>query len=169
MRLATTLSLVTANAIVAEALSLGRAADCLPLTVVALDAGGKLIAMQSEDGSGLMRFDIAFGKAYGALGMGMSSRLIRDRLATRPSFQAALATAADGRFIPVPGGVLIQDPDGVTLGAVGISGDTSERDEYCAIQAIKAAGLHCEPAEPDPDWQESSLSGPLPSQTEESE
>jgi uncharacterized protein GlcG (DUF336 family) len=105
----------------------------LPLTVVVLDAAGKIVASQSEDGSGLMRFDIARGKAWGALGMGMSSRLIRDRLASRPSFQAALATVADGRFVPVPGGVLVMAEDGTVIGAVGVSGDTSEKDEYCAI------------------------------------
>ena len=90
-----------------------REAGLLPLTVVALDAGGKPVAMQSEDGSGLLRFDIAFGKAWGALGMGISSRLIRDRLAARPAFQAALAAASDGRFVPVPGGVLVQTGEGV--------------------------------------------------------
>ncbi|MDE0406720.1 MAG: heme-binding protein [Alphaproteobacteria bacterium] len=158
MRLQTSLSLAEANAIVTEALRLGREAGMLPLTVVALDAGGKLIAAQSEDGSGLLRFEIAFGKAWGALGMGISSRLIRDRLAARPTFQAALAAASDGRFVPVPGGVLVQTGEGVTIGAVGVSGDTSEKDEYCAVEAIRSAGLAPEPAEPDPDWRGSSLS-----------
>ncbi len=157
MRLQTSLSLAEANAIVTEALRLGRAEGMLPLTVVALDAGGKPVAMQSEDGSGLLRFDIAFGKAWGALGMGISSRLIRDRLAARPAFQAALAAASDGRFVPVPGGVLVQTGEGVTIGAVGVSGDTSEKDEYCAVEAIRTAGLAPEPAEPDPDWRGSSL------------
>ena len=158
MRLQTSLSLAEANTIVTGALRLGREAGMLPLTVVALDAGGKLIAAQSEDGSGLLRFDIAFGKAWGALGMGISSRLIRDRLAARPAFQAALAAASDGRFVPVPGGVLVQTGEGVTIGAVGVSGDTSEKDEYCAVEAIRSAGLAPEPAEPDPDWRGSSLS-----------
>lgn len=159
MRLQTSLSLETANRITTKALALGRDAGMLPLTVVVLDAGGRLVAVQSEDGSGLLRFDIAFGKAYGALGMGMSSRLIGERLGNRPSFQAAIGSAADGRFIPVPGGVLIEK-DGTTLGAVGISGDTSQKDEFCAIQAIKNAGFDPEPAEPDPNWQASTLSGP---------
>ncbi len=158
MRLQTSLSLAEANAITTEALRLGREAGMLPLTVVALDAGGRPVAMQSEDGSGLLRFDIAFGKAWGALGMGISSRLIRDRLAARPTFQAALAAASDGRFVPVPGGVLIETGEGVTIGAVGVSGDTSEKDEYCAIEAIRSAGLVPEPAAPDPDWRGSSLS-----------
>ena len=159
MKLRTSLPLAAAGAIVDEALRLGRAEGLLPLTAVALDAGGKLIAAKSEDGSGVLRFEIAFGKAWGALGMGISSRLIRDRLAGRPTFQAALATASDGRLIPVPGGVLVLDVEGITIGAVGISGDTSEKDEYCAIMAIHAAGLGSEPAEPDPGWRGSSLSG----------
>ena len=162
MRLQTSLSLDRANAIVTEALRLGREAGLLPLTVVALDAGGKPVAMQSEDGSGLLRFDIAFGKAWGALGMGISSRLIRDRLSERPTFLAALAAASDGRLIPVPGGVLVQTGEGITLGAVGISGDTSEKDEYCAIEAIRSAGQYPEPAEPDPNWDTSSLSDRQP-------
>ena len=130
----------------------------LPLTVVVLDVGGKMIATQSEDGSGLMRFDIARGKAWGALGMGISSRLIRDRLSARPTFLDALATAADGRFIPVPGGVLIEDAKGTTIGAVGVSGDTSEKDEFCAIMGVRAAGLVPEPPEPVADWAQSKLS-----------
>ena len=165
MRLQTSLPLEKANAIVAEALRRGCAAGLLPLTVVVLDAGGKLVAMQSEDGSGLVRFEIAFGKAYGALGMGISSRLIRDRLGGRPAFQNAIAAASGGQFIPVPGGVLVEDSDGITLGAVGISGDTSDKDEYCAIEAIKAAGYAPEPAEPDPDWRTSSLSDHYPAST----
>lgn len=157
MRLQTSLTLAAASNIIDRALVLARQEDMLPLTVVVLDAGGKIIAMKSEDGSGLLRFDVAYGKAWGALGMGVSSRLIRDRLSARPTFQAALATAAEGRFIPVPGGVLIEDPDGTIVGAVGISGDTSEKDEYCAVEAVKSAGYASEPAEPDPDWCGSSL------------
>lgn len=159
MKLRTSLSLPHADAIITEAIRHGRAESMLPLTVVVLDAGGRIVASGSEDGSGILRFDIALGKAWGALGMGMSSRLIRDRLASRPAFQNALAAASDGRFVPVPGGVLIEDGDGFTIGAAGISGDTSEKDEYCAIMAIRAAGLACEPAEPAEDWRQSSLSG----------
>lgn len=162
MRLQTSLSLEMANAIVTKALSLGREAGLLPLTVVALDAGGRLVAMQSEDGSGIMRYDVAFGKAWGALGMGISSRLIRDRLSERPVFQTALAAASDGRLIPVPGGVLVETADGIAIGAIGISGDTSDKDEYCAIEAIKYAGAFPEPAEPNPEWKTSSLSDHYP-------
>ncbi|RMH45652.1 MAG: heme-binding protein [Alphaproteobacteria bacterium] len=160
----TSLTLDRASAIVDHVLQVGRQEGMLPLTVAVLDSGGRLVAMKSEDGAGILRFDIAFGKAWGALGMGISSRLIRDRLARRPAFQSALAVAAEGRFIPVPGGVLILDAQGTTIGAVGVSGDTSEKDEYCAIRAIAAAGLASEPAEPDPGWRGSSLSdSPEPS------
>lgn len=158
MKLKPTLSLDAASIIVDEALRVGRETELLPLSVVVLDAGGRIIAIKSEDGSGIMRFDIAFGKAWGALGMGISSRLIRDRLSNRPAFQNALAAASGGQFVPVPGGVLVEDSDGFTIGAVGISGDTSEKDEYCAILAIKKAGLLSEPKEIDPDWERSYLS-----------
>ncbi len=158
MRLQTSLTLESATTIIDEALRLGRGLDLLPLTVVALNAGGQIVATKSEDGSGIMRFDIAFGKAWGALGMGISSRLIRDRLSNRPTFQNALAAASDGRLIPVPGGVLVETTDGITIGAIGISGDTSEKDEYCAILGVHKAGLKSEPAEVDPDWERSYLS-----------
>lgn len=162
MRLQTSLALDQASAIVDEALRLGRVENLLPLTVVVLDTGGKLIAVKSEDGSGIMRFDVAYGKAWGALGMGISSRLIRDRLANRPTFQASLATASDGRLIPVPGGVLVRDQEAYTIGAVGISGDTSDKDEYCAIEAIRQVGLFSEPDEPAEGWRDSSLSDCYP-------
>ena len=158
MKLKPTLSLSQAEKIVDVTLRRGREEALHPLTVVVLDAGGRIVAVKSEDGSGILRFDVALGKAWGALGMGISSRLIRDRLSQRPAFQNALAAASDGRLIPVPGGVLIEDADGFTIGAVGVSGDTSEKDEFCAIAAIHATGLNSEPAQPDPNWAGSSLS-----------
>ena len=158
MKLKQSLSLKSAEQIIETALKCGRDRDLLPLTIVVLDTGGRLVACKSEDGSGIMRFEIAFGKAWGALGMGMSSRLIRDRLSKRPTFVNALAAASGGQFIPVPGGVLIEDADGMTVGSVGISGDTSEKDEFCAIEGIKSAGFSSEPTEADPDWERSCLS-----------
>jgi glc operon protein GlcG len=151
------LPLSAAAHIVDEAIALRRKENILPLAVAVLDAGGNLVAFKREDGCGVLRFDVAFGKAWAALGMGMATRLIRDRMASRPAFQSALATAADGRFIPVPGGVLILDAGGCAIGAVGISGDASDRDEYCAIEAIKAAGFASDPAEPNPNWREAGL------------
>ena len=151
------LALADASRIVASALYARGKAGLLPLAVAVLDSGGNLVAFQREDGCGVMRFDIAFGKAWAALGMGMSTRLIRDRLKERPAFQGALASASDGRFIPVPGGVLVIDHDGTAIGAVGISGDASDKDEYCAIAAIHAAGFGSEPDEPAPNWQSAGL------------
>lgn len=151
------LPLATAEKIVDAALAAGRAEGMLPLTVAVLDAGGHIVVIKRADGSGIMRTDIAFGKAWGALGMGISSRTIRDRLRERPAFQSALAVASDGRFIPVPGAVLVLDAAGTVIGAVGISGDTSEKDEYAAIMGIRAAGLTPDPAEPDPNWRGAKL------------
>jgi uncharacterized protein GlcG (DUF336 family) len=153
----TTLSLDQAATIVDAALAAGRAENMMPLSVAVLDAGGHLLAFKREDGSGILRPQVAIGKAWGALGMGQSSRTLRDRLSDRPSFIGALSTASDGRFFPVPGGVLIRNGDGHTLGAVGISGDTSDKDEFCAIAGVKAASLQSDPAEPDPAWADSKL------------
>src|SRR3954469_9525597 len=151
------LTLSQAERIIDAALAARRKEGVMPLVIAVLDSGGTLVAYKREDGSGLLRFDIAFGKAWACLGMGMSTRLIRDRLGQRPAFQGALAAASDGRFVPVPGGVLILDTTGAAIGAVGISGDASEKDEYCAIEGIKAAGLGSEPAAPNPDWQKAGL------------
>jgi uncharacterized protein GlcG (DUF336 family) len=151
------LTLETAARILDEAIALRRREGVLPLAVALLDAGGNLVAFKREDGCGVMRFDIARGKAWAALGMGMSTRAIRDRMAQRPAFLSALAAASDGRFIPVPGGVLILDRERNAIGAVGISGDASDKDEYCAIAAIHAAGLESDPREPHPDWRSAGL------------
>jgi uncharacterized protein GlcG (DUF336 family) len=145
------LTLKAAAAIVDAALAAGREKSMMPLTVAVLDAGGHLVAFEREDGSGILRPQIAMGKAWGALGMGQSSRTLRDRLAERPNFVSALAAASDGRFVPVPGGVLIRE-GGAVVGAVGISGDTSDKDEYCAVTGIRAAGLTPDPPEPAADW-----------------
>lgn len=151
------LQLSVANRIIDEALRLRAQHKLLPLAVAALDSGGNLVSYRREDGCGVLRFDIAFGKAWAALGMGMSTRQIRDRLANRPTFQNALAAASDGRFIPTPGGVLILDRSNMAIGAIGISGDASDKDEFCAVQAIRAAGLTPEPPEPSPSWDSSGL------------
>src|SRR5215212_5248609 len=112
-----------------------------PLTVAVLDAGGHMVAFKREDKSGILRYDIAYGKAWGALGMGFGSRELGDRAAKNPVFLGVLATVSQGRLVPVPGGVLIKDGSGAVLGAVGISGDTSDKDEVCAVAGIEAAGL----------------------------
>lgn len=153
----TSLSLIHASAIVDAALRIRQENGLLPLAVAVLDSGSQLVAFKREDGCGTLRFDIALGKASAALGMGMSTRQIRDRLAARPAFQSALAAAAQGRFIPVPGGVLILESDGTVSGAVGISGDTSDKDEFCAITAIQTLDLKSEPDSPNPEWNDSKL------------
>ena len=142
------LTLAAADAIVDGALAAGRAHGFMPLTVAVLDAGGCRGALKREDGSGILRPDIAIGKAWGALGMGVPSRLLRDRLADRPAFQSALAAASSGRFIAVPGGILLLGTGGGVIGAVGVSGDTSDKDEVAGIAGAKAAGVACNPAEP---------------------
>ncbi|NKB57416.1 MAG: heme-binding protein [Alphaproteobacteria bacterium] len=151
------LPLAAASAIVDHALRIGRENGMLPLTVAVLDAGGNLLAFKREDGSGIMRGDIAIGKAWGALGMGISSRTIRERLKDRPAFQAALSSASQGRFVPVPGGVLVCSDDDAVVGAIGISGDASDKDEYCAIEAVKAADLRSHPETPSDNWQDAGL------------
>ena len=134
-------TLAQASTIVDVALKTGRENNLAPLTVAVLDAGGHLVAFKREDRSGILRFDIAYGKAWGALGMGFGSRELADRAAKNPVFIGALTTIAQGRLVPVPGGVLIKDAGGTVLGAVGISGDTSDKDEVCAVAGIEAAGL----------------------------
>lgn len=157
VRLKVSLSLAQAEAIAAGVLAAGHQHGLLPLSVAVLDAGSQIVLVKREDGCGVLRCDIALGKAAGALGMGIPSRTIRDRLKDRPAFQSAIAAAADGRFIPVPGGVLILDANGAAIGAVGVSGDTSDKDEFVAIEGIRAAGMLPDPPEPAADWQKSSL------------
>src|SRR5947209_12637455 len=135
------LTLAQASILVDTAVQKGGDTNRAPLTVAVLDAGGHLVAFKREDKSGILRFDIAFGKAWGALGMGFGSRELGDRAAKNPLFFGVLATVSQGRLVPVPGGVLIKDADGTVLGAVGISGDTSDTDEACAAAGVEAAGL----------------------------
>jgi uncharacterized protein GlcG (DUF336 family) len=135
------LRLEQARSIVAGAIAEGRNQSLAPLAVVVLDAGGHPVAMEREDGAGGLRFEIARGKAYGALGLGLGSRTIGTRNQGREAFLAALASAADGRCVPVAGGVLVLDSNRRVIGAVGVSGDTSDADEDCAVAGIMAAGL----------------------------
>ena len=151
------LPLATAETILDGVLAAGREAGLLPLTVAVLDAGGRLVAFRREDGSGILRAQIAIGKAHGALGMGIGSRVIRDRLKDRIAFQSAIAAASDGHFVPVPGGVLVLDESGAAIGAVGVSGDASDKDEYAACEGIRRAGLKSHPAEPPANWKEAGL------------
>lgn len=139
------ITLEQAQTVVEVALRKAREMQCAPMTVAVLDDGGHLKAFGREDGAGIIRPQIAFGKAWGALGMGMGSRAFAKRLADNPQqqgpFFAALGAMSDGRVVPVPGGVLIRDAAGAILGAVGISGDVSDKDEACALAGIAAAKL----------------------------
>ena len=155
--LAVDLTLAAAERIADATLAAGSEAGLLPLTVVVLDAGGHAVVLKRQDGSGILRAEIATGKAYGALGMGIGSRVIRDRLKERPAFQSAIAAASDGRFIPVPGGVLICRADGAVIGAVGVSGDASDKDEYAAIEGVRAAGFTAHPETPSETWRDAGL------------
>lgn len=112
-----------------------------PLCVVVLDERGAVKAAASQEGTSLMRFEIAFGKAFGALGIGMGSRALHKMATERPHFVAGYGAATQGRMVPVAGGVLIKDAKGALLGAVGISGDTSDNDEACAVAGIGGVGL----------------------------
>jgi uncharacterized protein GlcG (DUF336 family) len=138
------LSLDSAARIVDAALEHARTLKLKPLTVAVLDAGGHLVAFKRQDRSGILRPDIAQGKAWGALGMGIGGRALAERAQQAPAFFVALASASGGRVIPVPGGVLIKSGDEI-VGAVGISGDHPDNDEACAIYATEQAGLTAQP------------------------
>ncbi|WP_282047584.1 GlcG/HbpS family heme-binding protein [Roseibium album] len=134
------LALDTAQKIVSAALDWRRVQGMKPITVAVLDSGGFLMALAREDGTSNLRPDIAQGKARGAIGMGLGSRALFERAKSQPYFIQAMNSIAEGSLVPVPGGVLIKE-DGQILGAVGITGDSSDNDEACAIAAIEAAGF----------------------------
>ncbi|MBS7537808.1 GlcG/HbpS family heme-binding protein [Ancylobacter lacus] len=143
----TTLTLQAAQTIVATALDHCRAGGFKPMGVVVLDARGALKAAAIEDGSALKRSEIAHGKAYGALALGIGSRSIFKRAKEQAFFVASVSHVAGGALVPVPGGVLIRDAAGEIVGAVGISGDTSDNDEAAALAGIAAAGLTGDPGQ----------------------
>jgi uncharacterized protein GlcG (DUF336 family) len=135
------ITLEQARAIIAGVLNEGRRKELAPLSVVVLDAGGHVKAFECEDGASNLRFEIAHGKAYGALGMGVGSRALMARAEQQPYFVTAVTAAFGGALIPVPGGVLISDSDQVVIGAVGVTGDNSDNDEVAAVAGIEAAGF----------------------------
>lgn len=134
------MTLQEANQIIAEALAKGRSMNLQPLCIAVLDAGGHLLALQREDGASSLRPQVAIGKAAGALGVGVSSRKLAEMAVERPTFVASLAQIAPNGLIPAAGGVIVTR-DGKTVGAVGVTGDTSDNDEACALAGIAAAGL----------------------------
>jgi uncharacterized protein GlcG (DUF336 family) len=142
------LTLAQANKIADEVLSQSRAMKLNPMVVAVLDAGGQLIVYKREDNSALLRFEVAFGKAWGSLGMGRPSRAFGVMATERPHFVNSLVGASGGRLVPVAGGVLIRNSEKRIIGAVGTSGDTSDNDEIVAIKAIKSVGLASDPENP---------------------
>jgi uncharacterized protein GlcG (DUF336 family) len=135
------LTLTQANALIEAAFAHGAELGLKPLTVTVHDPGGHLIACQRQDGASTMRVKLAAGKASGALALGVSSRTIGDMAHERPHFIAAVDTMAEGGMVPAAGGVIVCDTGGTILGAIGVTGDTSDNDEACALAAIEQTGL----------------------------
>lgn len=135
------LTLEIADRIADGTLAAGRAKGAQPLTVVVLDAGGHVVVAKRADNSGILRIEIATGKAYGALGFGLPSRVLYARAQENANFFNAVAMASGGRLVPNPGGVLLRDGMGRIVGAVGVSGDTADMDEVCALAGIEGCGL----------------------------
>ncbi len=135
------LTLADANKIIEAAFVEAKRLSVNPMSVVVLDAGGNLIAFQRQDNAGILRFKIAFAKAYGSLGMGMGSRGLAEKAKEIPDFINGAISTSSGQLIPAPGGVLILDENNTIIGAVGASGDTSDNDEKLVVYGIKSVGL----------------------------
>jgi len=137
----TALTLTQANSIINAALERAKELGYLPMAVVVLDDAGHIMAVQRQDGASMFRVDVATGKAWGAVGMGVSSRVLGDRAKSNPNFFLSLAATSSGKFLPQPGAVLIKSPDGIVLGAVGASGGTGDEDEAICAHGVEACGL----------------------------
>jgi uncharacterized protein GlcG (DUF336 family) len=135
------ITLQQANQIIAAALAKSRESGYQPMGIAVLDAAGNLKAFAGEDGASMFRFDIARGKAWGAVAMGVSSRVLAQRAKDNPNFFVALGATAGGKFLPQPGAVVIKDAQGRMLGAVGASGGTGDEDEAICAAGVAAAGL----------------------------
>ncbi len=133
--------LESASLIADKALQKARELKFAPMTVIVLDAGGQTKVLKREDQASLLRPEIAMGKAWGVLGMGFGGRELARRAEQMPIFFTALNAMSDGRMVPLAGGVLVRNGEGQVIGSVGISGDTSDNDEICAVHGIEAAGL----------------------------
>lgn len=135
------LTLAQANQIINAALATSKEQGYKPMGIAVLDASGNLKAFASEDGASMFRFDIARAKAWGAVGMGISSRKLAERAKDNPNFFVSLAATADGKFLPQTGAVVIKDAQGHVIGAVGASGGTGDEDELICMAGVEAAGL----------------------------
>ena len=138
------LTLAKAQIIAAETLAEGRRLGLAPLACVVLDRGGHILTLLRDENASIYRPEIAMGKAAGCLGMGFGGRELARRAAAMPLFFNGLQAAFPSGMLPVPGGVLVRDADGGLLGAVGVTGDTSDNDELCALAGIAAAGLQAD-------------------------
>ena len=136
-----TLTLAQANQIIAAAFAKSKEMGYKPMGVVVIDDSGNLKSAQREDGASMFRIDIATGKAYAAVGMGVSSRVLFERAKDNPSFFVSLASTAQGKFLPQTGAVLIKDASGKVLGAAGASGGTGDEDELICKAGVEAVGL----------------------------
>ena len=137
----TQLTLAQASTIITAALAKSKESGYQPMGIAVLDAAGNLKAFASEDGASMFRFDIARAKAWGAVGMGVSSRTLGERAKGNPNFFVSLAATSDGKFLPQTGAVVIKDAAGKVLGAVGASGGTGDEDEAICMAGVAAAGL----------------------------
>jgi len=135
------ITLKQADIIIDATLARGTESKLRPLSAAVLDNGGNVKAFKKQDGGSIMRFEMAFGKAYASLSLGRASRLILERAQERPIFMDYLIKASNGKIFPEGGGVLIRSAEGEVIGAIGVTGDTQDRDEDCALVGIKAAGL----------------------------
>jgi uncharacterized protein GlcG (DUF336 family) len=135
------ITLARAERIIDAIIAQGAALDCRPLSVIVVEPGCKVKAFKKEDGSSMIRFEMAYGKAYAALALGRSSKLVHQRAEERPIFMRYLIAASGEQIFPEGGGMLIRDPSGEVIGAVGVTGDTEDRDEELAAFGIHAAGL----------------------------
>ena len=135
------ITLEKANRIIEAVLRRAAEINCRPISVIVVEPGCKVKAFQKEDGSSMVRFEMAFGKAYAALALGRSSRLVRERAVERPIFMRYLMSATEEQIFPEGGGLQIRSLDGEVIGAVGVTGETEDRDEELALHGIHAAGL----------------------------
>jgi uncharacterized protein GlcG (DUF336 family) len=135
------LTLDQANRIIDAILRRAAEINCRPLSVIVVEPGCKVKAFQKEDGASMIRFEMAYGKAYAALALGRSSKLVRVRAEERPIFMRYLMSASGDQIFPEGGGLQIRNLDGEVIGAVGVTGETEDRDEELAAHGIHAAGL----------------------------
>ncbi len=135
------LSLAQAVAIIEGTFAAAKKHECHALAAIVLDAGGRVKAFHKQDGASLMRFEIAYGKAFAALSLGRTSRMVLQKAKEKPLFVQSMEQIADGPLFLEAGGQLIRDDQGEVMGAIGVTGDVNEMDDICAIEGIASAGL----------------------------